>query len=438
MTKAKSRRTSNVSLTPGVDPVGPKHAKLLEFLATRGQVEFDLKQVKRARQLLKDARAELLGPLPTKTRATIIDGWVRRITLSCSEARELWPEIAAAPPALARLEEIEVLFDDDLEAWIEVAASHPLRVTRFYLNAEYVDQDTGEILAEGEGTARTVAAAAALSYATELVFELYFDDTSSFAALDLPELTTLWVRSYTYGDETPDNRVLGTLWQARCPQLRRLGWETSGEIDPAVALAAPSNITELGFWSSNRVAVLEALVASRPSLTAIGMADRDRDEPDDLDDDALRRLGEGRRMFAPRCSYYRAFNAGHRLLHALEREDEGAEHFAALRGRNAHDADVHFQYGNAVTDLYAKVDAYCEALIVDPDHLPSHANLGDTLLDLGRPRIAIPHVRRYLDANPTFAGGWRNMAKAHRALGEEAEAHAAEANIPPGEDDDDE
>jgi tetratricopeptide (TPR) repeat protein len=419
-----------------VDPVGPKHAKLLEFLATRGQVEFDLKQVKRARQLLKDARAELLGPLPTKTTATIIDGWVRRITLSCREARELWPEIAAAPPALARLEEIEVLFDDELDAWVEVAARHPLRVTRFHLNGEYVNQDTGEILAEGEGSADMVAAAAALSYATELVFELYFDETSSLAALDLPELTTLWVDSDTYMDEAPDNRVLGTLWQARCPQLRRLGWETSKAIDPAVALAAPSNITELGFWSSNRVAVLEALVANRPSLTAIGMADRNRDEPDDLDDDALRRLGEGRRMFGPRCTFHWAFNAGHRLLHALEREAEGAEHFAALRGRNAHDADVHFQCGNAVTDLYAKVDAYCEALIVDPDHLPSHANLGDTLLDLGRPRIAIPHVRRYLDANPTFAGGWRNMAKAHRALGEEAEALAAEAKIPPDEDDD--
>ncbi|MBZ5710538.1 hypothetical protein [Nannocystis pusilla] len=415
--------------------MGPKHARLLEFLATRGQVEFDAKQVKRARQLLKEARAELLGPLPTNTRATIIDGWVRRITLSCREARELWPEIAAGPPALARLEEIEVLFDDELDAWVEVARQHPLRVTRFHLNGEYVDQDTGEVLAEGEGSGDMVAAAAALSYATELVFELYIDDTSSFAALDLPELTTLWVRSNTYSEDGLDDRVLGTLWQARCPRLRRLGWEASGAIDPAVALAAPSNITELGVWSSNRVAVLEALVANRPSLTAIGMADRDSDEPDDLDDDALRRLGEGRRMFAPRCSYYRAFNAGHRLLHALEREADGAEHFAALRGRHAHHANVHFQYGNALTDLYAKVDAYCEALIVDPDHLPSHANLGNTLLALGRPAIAIPHVRRYLDANPTFAGGWRNLARAHRALGEEAEALAAEANVPPDEDD---
>jgi len=430
MTKSRSRPTSSSSTPDPSQPLGPKHAKLLEFLATRGQVEFDEKQVKRARKSIKDASAELFGPLPTTTKATIIDGWVRRITLPCREARALWPELAANPPALALLEEIEVIFDDDLDAWLEVAARHPLRVTRFWLNAEYVNDDTGECLDVGEGSGQLVAAAAALSYATELVCELYFDETSSLAALDLPELTSLTVRPIWYGDSERDARVLATLTQARLPQLRRFAWETYGAIDPSIAVGLLPQVTELGIWGPSHAAVLAALVAQRPSLTALGVSDRDQDDPDDLDDDALRRVAEGRRLFGPRCRYVQGFNAGHRILHALDRDADGLAHFAGLRGRNADDADVHFQYGNALTDEHAKIDAYCTALIVDPDHAPSHANLGDTLIDLGRARTAIYHVRRYLDDHPEFAGGWRNLAKAHRALGEEAEASAAEARIP--------
>ncbi|WAS90616.1 hypothetical protein [Nannocystis punicea] len=424
MAKSKSQST----VQPG-DPVGPKHTKLLEFLSTRGQVEFDAKQVKRGQQLLKQARAELLGPLPKDRPVAIFDGWVRRVTLKTREAAALWPEIAAAP-ALARLEEIELLLDDETDAWIEAAARHPLRVTRFHLDAENVDPDSGEIFDESENSARMVAAANALSYATELVLEFYVDPTSSLAGLDLPQLTSLWIRVMTPGDHEPDAEVLATLHQAHLPQLRRLAWESSTPIDPAAAAAVPAQITELGFWGPSHNAVLPALVAARPSLTAIGVANRDRDDPEALDDEALGKLCEGKRLFGPRCNYYKSFNAGFRILHELDREADGAAHFAALRGRNSHDADVHFQCGCAIEDDQASAEAYCEALLVDPDHAPSHNNLGNALVGLGRWRPALYHLQRYLEVEPDFADGWRNVAKAHRALGDEEAALAAEAKLP--------
>ncbi|PCC74111.1 TPR repeat-containing protein [Nannocystis exedens] len=425
MTKSKSNPSTS---TPGAgDPVGPKHAKLLSFLATRGQVEFDAKQVKRGQQLLKQARAELLGPLPKDAEVAIFDGWVRRVTLKCSKAVALWPEIAAAP-ALGQLEEIELLLDDGTDAWIEAANRQPLRVTRFHLNGENVDPDTGEILDERENSARVVAAANALAHATELVLECYVDPSSSLAGLDLPALTSLWIRVMT-GHHEPDAEVLATLKQARLPQLRRLGWESSRTMDPAAAVAVPAQITELGFWGPNEAAVLPALVAARPSLTAIGVSTQDRDDPEALDDDALRRLGEGKRLFGPRCSFARGFNTGFRILHALDRDADGLAQFAALRGRNSRDADVHFQYGNAIEDDLEAVNAFCEALLIDPDHGPAHCNLGSALVRLGRWRPAIYHLERYLEIHPSFAPAWRNLAKAHRELGEEEAAQAAEANL---------
>ncbi|PCC73807.1 hypothetical protein [Nannocystis exedens] len=433
MTKLALNHTSALSpFTPDTaDPLGPKHAKLLAFLATRGQVAFDLKQVKRARQLIAAARAELLGPLPSTTTATIIDGWVRRITLPCREARALWPALAACPPALIGLEEIEVVFDDELEAWIEVAARHPLRVTRFYLNAEYVDPETGRFFDLSDGSARIAAATTALAYATDLAIEVHTAATSSFAALDLPELQTLAVLSMGLASTDHDSQVLSTLWQARCPQLRRVAWECFGPLDPAAALAAPRQVTEIGVWGPSHAAVLAALAARRPSLTALGVAHRDGDDDDDLDDDALRRLGEGRRLFGPRFHYVGGFNAGFRLHYRLERRADAEAQFATLRARVTDDADLHFQYGNALDDDHATINAYCAALIVDPDHGPSHYNLGDVLLRLGRPRVAIYHLRRYLAVEPGFTHGWRDLARAHRELGEETEALAAEANIPP-------
>lgn len=428
MTKSRAKNTSSPSTsTPGLaDPLGPKHAKLLAFLATRGQVEFDAGQVKKARQLIKAARAELLGPLPATTTATILDGWVRRITLTCTEARRLWPELATSPPALARLEEIEVVFDDQLDAWIDVAARHPLRFTRFYLNAEYVDQSTGECLDLSDGSARMVAAVAALPYATDLVLELYLGDEASFATFDLPELETLVVRTLSDSDSDFDARVLATLNQARLPKLRRLAWESFAALEPSAAVAAVPQATELGFWGLSHAAVLQALVEQRPSLTALGMSAAD--EPDD---DTLQRLAEGRRLFPPRGHYIPSFNAGYRLRYRLERHADAEPHFALLRARTPDDADTHFQYGNAVDDDHAKVNAYCEALVVDPDHGPAHANLGNALIRLGRQRLGIQHFRRYLADHPEFAEGWRTVARAHRELGEEAEALAAEANIPP-------
>ncbi|MCY0990978.1 hypothetical protein OV203_27790 [Nannocystis sp. ILAH1] len=426
MTKKANPTTS----TPGAgDPLGSKHAKLLEFLATRGQVEFDAKQVKRGQQLLKQARAELLGPLPKDAKVAIFDGWVRHVTLSTREAAALWPEIAAAP-ALAQLEEIELRLDDGTEAWIEVAARQPLRVTRFHLNGDNVDPDTGEVLDESENSGRLVAAANALAYATELVIELYLDDTSSLAGLELPELTSLWVKAMNCGLVEPDAAVMATLKEARLPRLVRLGWESYFSVDPAVVIALLPQITELGFFGANHHAVLPALVAARPSLTAIGVPSLDGDDPDALDDDALRKLGEGKRLFGPRTRYVDAFNAGFRILHTLDRAADGAAQFAALRGRNSQDADVHFQCGTASEDDHEAVDALCEALLIDPDHAPTHNNLGNAMVRLGRWRPAIWHLKRYLEVEPTFASAWENIAKCHRALGEEEAAQAAEANIP--------
>ncbi|WP_434426217.1 hypothetical protein [Nannocystis pusilla] len=425
MTKKAKPTTS----TPGAgDPLGPKHAKLLSFLATRGQVEFDAKQVKRGQQLLKQARAELLGPLPKDATVAIFDGWVRRVTLSTGEAAALWPEIAAAP-ALAQLEEIELRIDDGLDAWIEVAKGQPLRVTRFHLNGDHVNPDTGEILSEDENAGQLVAAANALAYATELVIELYLDDTSSLADLELPELTCLWVKAMNCGLIEPDAAVMATLREARLPRLVRLGWESYLPVDPAAVIALPAQITEFGFFGRNACAVLPELVAARPSLTAIGVLSLDSDDPEALGDDALRKLGEGKRLFGPRTSYAAAFNAGYRILHTLDRAADGTAQFAALRGRNSQDADVHFQYGTAIEDDHEAVNAFCEALLIDPDHAPTHNNLGNAMVRLGRWRPAIWHLRRYLEVEPTFASAWENIAKCHRALGEEEAALAAEANL---------
>ncbi|MFZ6178986.1 hypothetical protein [Nannocystis pusilla] len=425
-----TKKANPTTTTPGAgDPLGPKHAKLLEFLATRGQVEFDAKQVKRGQQLLKQARAELLGPLPKDATVAIFDGWVRRVTLSTSEAAALWPEIAAAP-ALAQLEEIELRIDDGTEAWVEVAKRQPLRVTRFHLNGDNVNPDTGEVLSEDENSGRLVAAANAVAYATELVLEGYFDDTSSLAGLCLPELTSLWVKAMNCGLIEPDAAVMATLKEARLPRLVRLGWESYFSVDPAVVVALLPQVTELGFFGRNSYAVLPELVAARPSLTAIGVLSLDRDDPDALGDDTLRKLGEGKRLFGPRTSYVQAFNAGFRILHTLDRAADGTAHFAALRGRNSQDADVHFQYGTAIEDDHEAVNAFCEALLLDPDHAPTHNNLGNAMVRLGRWRPAIWHLKRYLEVEPTFASAWENIAKAHRALGEEEAALAAEANIP--------
>ena len=408
------------------DPVGPKHAKLLEFLATRGQVEFDAKQIKRWQQLLKQARAELLGPLPQDTTVAIIDGWVRRITLKCSEAAGLWAEIATAP-ALAQVEEIEVVVDDGLEAWIEAARQHPQRVTRFYLNADFIDQDTGEIFDESDRSTEVVAAANALRDATELVLGLYLHSTSSLAGLDLPQLTSLAICAETASGAECDAAVLRSLTQADCPQLRRVAWESRTAMDPSVVASLPPQWTELGFWGPNHAAVQAALVAGRPSLTAFGMSDHDRDDPDAPGDEALLRLAEGRRLFGPRCAYIKAFNTGHRLLHALERREDALEHFAALRGRNCRDVDVHFQYAYALEDDHEVVNAYCEALLIDPDHEATHNNLGNALRRLGRPRLALYHLLRSLEAMPDYREGWSYLAEVYRELGQEDDARAAEA-----------
>ena len=91
----------------------------------------------------------------------------------------------------------------------------------------------------------------------------------------------------------------------------------------------------------------------------------------------------------------------------------------ALAG-NAGIAQLHFHRAELLGALRrpdAAVEAYRQALAIDPDHLHALNNLADSLNSMGRAAEALPLLERALALKPDYAPALNNRANALQALG---------------------
>jgi tetratricopeptide (TPR) repeat protein len=90
-------------------------------------------------------------------------------------------------------------------------------------------------------------------------------------------------------------------------------------------------------------------------------------------------------------------------------------------------AELWFGYANLQRQMGLKNDAaesFEFALRIDPRLYAARYSLANLLFEMGRPLAAMEHYREVILQNPDYMPAWRNLGKAHFALGDLAGAQA--------------
>lgn len=106
---------------------------------------------------------------------------------------------------------------------------------------------------------------------------------------------------------------------------------------------------------------------------------------------------------------------------ALGRLDEAVEAFAQALALNPASAEVHCNMSSVLNELdrhEEALDAATQALLINPSLTEAHNNFGNALLALGSPGEALECYAKVLSSAPDHAACWFNQGNAYSALGE--------------------